>query len=272
MAPQPQPQPQPLGSPSLSLPSASLIRQLAGLSDGPASAPGERCALLVSGSPRGAAPSLISQLASMTAFALAVDSGAELMRAAGITPGLVLGDFDSISPGTLDGYRAAGVELVAHNAYKDETDIELALDELWCRGFSHVVATNVLGGRIDHELASLGSLAALAERGASVAVIEDGEACVFLSARGGRAKLGLDSAQGAAFALISLIPWGGEATVSISGAEWELDHTVLVPALSRGVSNVPRAGRVEVEAHAGAVIVVLEFQAEHPEHLGHPGH
>jgi thiamine pyrophosphokinase len=199
----------------------------------------------------------------MTSLVVAVDSGAEPVQQAGVVPGLLLGDFDSISPGTLDGYRAAGVELVTHNVYKDETDIELALEELWRRGFTHAIATNVLGGRIDHELASLGSLAAMAERGMSVAVIEDREACVFLSARGGRFTLRLDSPLETAPAFISLIPWGGEATVSISGVEWELDHRLLVPGSSRGVSNVARSNPVEVEVHTGLVIVVLEFQTEH---------
>jgi thiamine pyrophosphokinase len=222
----------------------------------------KRRALLVSGSPRGVPPAFGLRLAEAADFVVAVDSGAEMVRAAGVAPDLLLGDFDSIAADTLAGYRAAGVELSPHDAYKDATDIELALAELWRRGFAALLATNVLGGRIDHELASLGSLVAAAERGADVAVIEEGETCVFLSANGGRASLRLDFSDSVRPAFISLIPWGGATTVSINGVEWPLDHAVLASTSSRGVSNVLRDDCLAVEVHVGTAVVVFEFGAE----------
>jgi thiamine pyrophosphokinase len=240
-----------------------------------------RCALLISGSPRGVAPALVSRLAETTDFIVAVDSGAELVRQAGLTPDLLLGDFDSISPATLAAFRAAGVECATYDAYKDATDIELALEELRHRGFTAVLATNVLGGRVDHELASLGSLAAAAEQGMAVTVVEERESCVFLSAASERmngagasassinerpkngvaprATLRLDFSRTKRPAFISLIPWGGEATVSISGVEWELDHAPLAPTSSRGVSNTPKTTQVQIKAHQGTLIAILEF-------------
>jgi thiamine pyrophosphokinase len=220
----------------------------------------ERCALVVSGSPARRAPSaLVSRLATAAGFVVAVDSGAELLRAAGITPDLLLGDFDSIGSDTLAAFRAVGVELSAYSAHKDASDLELALDELRRRDFAAVLATNVLGGRLDHELASLGGLAAAAERGSVVALVEEGEGCVFLSATGARDRLRLAPDGARAARHVSLIPWGGEASVSIRGVEWELDHALLSPSSSWGVSNVPCEGSVvEVEVHSGTLIVVLE--------------
>jgi thiamine pyrophosphokinase len=227
-----------------------------------------RYALVVSGSPVRGGGARIAQLAKTASAVVAVDSGAEALRAVGITPNLLLGDFDSIRWETLEAFRATGVELSAHDAYKDATDLELALNELCRRGYTDVVATNALGGRIDHELATLGNLAAAAEQGMAVSLIEEGESCVFLSAAGGRHTLRLSDVSGRGVtgsgslmpvSFISLIPWGGEATVSVRGVEWELNHAVLVPASSLGVSNVPRASHVDVEVHAGTTIVVLEL-------------
>jgi thiamine pyrophosphokinase len=235
----------------------SLIQQVIGHGSDPAEK--AACALVVSGSPRGVAPQLVSPLAEAAAFVMAVDSGAESVRAAGVVPDLLLGDFDSIGHETLACCRDAKVELVTHKSYKDETDLELALVELRRRGFRTVLATNALGGRVDHELAALGSLAAAADEGMTVAVVEAGEVCVFLSAAGGHAALRLDVSGKRRPAYISLIPWGGEANASISGVEWELDHATLAPCSSRTISNVPTANQVTVEVHAGTLIVVLEL-------------
>jgi thiamine pyrophosphokinase len=172
-----------------------------------------------------------------------------------------LGDFDSVSPQTLEHFRAKGVESVTYDAYKDSSDLELALSVLRQRGFETVIATNVLGGRIDHELAALGNLAAFAERGTRVVLAEENESCVFLSAFEGCAEsaLELEFSSAPAPSVISLIPWGGEAVVSIQGVEWELDHATLVPASSRGVSNVVASSRVAITVHKGTAIVVLQL-------------
>jgi thiamine pyrophosphokinase len=171
-----------------------------------------------------------------------------------------LGDFDSIDPQTLVLLCADGVESMTYDTHKDSSDLELALSAVGKRGFATIIATNVLGGRSDHELAALGNLAAFAEQGATVVLVEDDESCVFLSASQGCGKgaLELDVSSTPAPSFISLIPWGGEAVVSIRGVEWELDHATLAPASSRGISNVAVAKRVAVVVHEGAVIVVLE--------------
>jgi thiamine pyrophosphokinase len=232
---------------------ALFLQQLIG------AVPREERALIVSGSPVGSAPELVAHLASHVGFVVAVDSGAEVVRAAGVRPDLVLGDFDSIDPQLLASLRAEGVESVAYDAYKDSSDLELALAMLRQRGFTTLIATNVLGGRIDHELAALGNLAASVEQGAKTVLVEETESCVFLTASADRGEgvLGLEFFSAPAPALISLVPWGGEAIVSIQGVEWELDHAVLAPASSRGVSNVLRATHVDIKVHAGTVIVVF---------------
>jgi thiamine pyrophosphokinase len=234
--------------------SALLLPQLIG------TAPHEQRALVVSGSPQGTAPKLVSLLAQQAAFVLAVDSGAQTVQAAGVRPNLVLGDFDSLDPQTLALLCAEGVESVAYDAYKDASDLELALSVARQRGFETLIATNVLGGRIDHELAALGNLAASAEQGAKVVLVEENEACAFLSALEGRGRavLELEFSSAPAPSFISLIPWGGEAIVSIQGVEWELDHATLAPAFSRGISNVAIAPQVAVTVHEGTAIVVLE--------------
>jgi thiamine pyrophosphokinase len=231
-------------------------------------------------------PELVRGLAQEAGFVVAVDSGGEDLRSAGLVPQLLIGDFDSLGGDTLMALEAAGAEVMGFDAYKDVTDFELALRELRSRGFAAVVATKVLGGRIDHGLAALACLAAAAEEGTRVVIAEEDECCVLLSAgdsavgEGGHAatpscharrgrrprrpvslpcpRLHLDFAAAPPPRFISLIPWGGDTTVSVSGVEWELEHAHLPLNGSRGVSNVVVGEDVRIEAHQGTALVVLE--------------
>jgi thiamine pyrophosphokinase len=313
----------------------SLIQQLIG------PAKREQRALVISGSPQGVTPALVSLLARQVNFVVAVDSGAEVVRAAAdvemarsagaeiarskdtlvasptdakppltdakppptdaellpkgfmlaseldtdIELDLVLGDFDSIDPWTLMYLRSKGVAIVSYDSHKDATDLELALNMVWQRGFMTAVATNVLGGRLDHELAALGNLAMMAERGMAVSIVEESECCVFLSAhgeqgegnvcdsRGSRSACGVLASRGVlssrnalrldfsstpAPSFISLISWGGAATVSIKGVKWELDQVTLASFSSRGVSNVVVGQQVDITVHEGTIVALLE--------------
>ena len=239
-------------------------------------------ALVVSGSPVGADTALIARLAEDADFILAVDSGANALMAAGVTPHLLLGDFDSIDPKTLKEYNDKGVALEAHNPHKDATDIELALAAALKRGYRSLVITNALGGRLDHELASLGCFAHTAQQGITVTVMEHHTTCLFLCAP---ASISFAGCQGDGTVLtplgcqnstvpltpggktrpssyhdistVSLLPWDGPATVSISGVAWPLDHATLSSAHSLGVSNVPTSPHVTITVHQGTIIAVL---------------
>jgi thiamine pyrophosphokinase len=247
---------------------------------------------------------LAMSLAAQADFILAADSGANILAKAGIRPDLLLGDFDSIDPEALAGFRNSGVALQAYDRHKDATDIELALLAAQDRGCQAIIAVNVLGGRLDHELASLGALAAVATKGIRVMVLRPTEASLFLAApatadvptaagkpreaaanaaapaagqpreaaanadaptagqpreaAARHSRLGLDFSGIASPSYLSLIPWGGDAVVSISGVEWELQQKRLTPYDTLGVSNQPRSKQVEVSIFAGTAIVIVQ--------------
>ena len=216
------------------------------------------CALVISGSPAATDIALIKRLAKQSDFILAVDSGADALIAAELLPDLLLGDFDSIDQETLQFCRAQEVELETHDTNKDATDIELALTRLLSEGYNSIVATKVLGGRIDHELASLACFVRLAQQGVKVAIIETNQTCLFLSSSSELRRLCIDTTTEPMPAIISLIPWASDVNVSIKGVRWELDHETLTLHGTRGLSNVPKADHVDIEIHEGTIIVVLE--------------
>ena len=58
---------------------------------------------------------------------IAADGGGRHCRQLGLTPDILIGDFDSLEPADLEAFVAAGARIVRHPARKDYTDLELAL-------------------------------------------------------------------------------------------------------------------------------------------------
>ena len=65
---------------------------------------------------------------------IAADGGAVHCLALGITPDVVVGDFDSLSPDQLNRLKASGTDIIRHPVRKDDTDLELALKTAVDRG------------------------------------------------------------------------------------------------------------------------------------------
>jgi thiamine pyrophosphokinase len=214
--------------------------------------------LLISGSPRQVGPTLLRTLAAAADRIIAVDHGADLARAAGLRPDVLLGDFDSVRPDTLAYYAQQGARQISFERDKDATDLELAIGEAQAGGCTRLVVTNALGGRIDHELAAIGSLVACAERGFAVSIVENDETVHILSALSSRFRLTLRDGEVTIGATVSLIPWGGAVSVSACGFVWPLDHATLEIGASRGVSNRVHAAEPLIEVHEGNLLIVIQ--------------
>ncbi len=107
----------------------------------------------------GSAPTDPEQLRRLyidTQYLICADGGGDAALQAGLSPDLLLGDMDSISPGNLERLRGAGVRVVEHRPEKEKTDIELALDTALVLGASRITIAGALGGiRLDHSLGNL---------------------------------------------------------------------------------------------------------------------
>ena len=98
--------------------------------------------------------------ASSDTIIIAADSGWEHAIAAGRTPDILVGDMDSISEEHLAQARASHADIIVHDADKDETDTEIALDTAVERGATHITVIAGGGDRPDHVFAMLHSLTA----------------------------------------------------------------------------------------------------------------
>jgi len=183
------------------------------------------------------------------AAVVAADGGLEHARALGLPVTLAVGDFDSASAETVAAAESEGVRVVRHPVEKDATDLELALGEALALSPRRVVVLAGSGGRLDHLLSLLLTLAsprfAAVELDAAV-----GEARAHV-VRGERALAGAPGE------LLTLLAVNGPATgVRTEGLAYELRGETLEPGSSRGVSNVFTTGTARVRVAEGVVLAI----------------
>ena len=180
---------------------------------------------------------------------VAADGGARHAPPLGLPLHQVVGDFDSLSAADADELEAAGVTIARFPTNKDATDTELALLAALDAGATEIALLCTWGGRSDH---AIGTLALLAHPrcGAAAVVILDERTRTQLVRSGAETTL-----RGSAGRIISITPWGGDATVSATGVRWTLDSALLVAGSTRGISNVATATESIITVHDGAVLV-----------------
>ncbi len=183
------------------------------------------------------------------ALVIAADGGARHAAPLGLPLHQVVGDFDSLSAADADELEAAGVTIARFPTNKDATDTELALFAALDAGATEIALLCTWGGRSDH---AIGTLALLAHPrcGAATVVVFDEQTRTQLVRSGSELTL-----RGAVGRIISITPWGGDATVSATGVRWTLDSALLVSGSTRGISNVATATESIITVHDGAVLV-----------------
>ena len=159
---------------------------------------------------------------------VAADGGQNTMQAMGITPALVVADFDSSGcPQEKD----AAVEVVHLPVCKDETDTLAAAMIAFERGYRCFLLLGCLGGRLDHTMANIQVMAALTAKGCHV-VLADEHNEVTLWEPG---EYRLDFRPHAGF---SLLAYDSVVTgVSIRQAAYTMENGCLTSDYPLGISN-----------------------------------
>ena len=159
-----------------------------------------------------------------------------------MTPARVIGDFDSSEA------PAVG-EVERHPVMKNDTDTMLCLKYGLRMGYDRFWFVGGFGGRLDHTLANLQTLAYAAAHGAR-AVMDDG-LCRATVVKNGEAHLARRPGK------LSLFSMGDRcAGVTIRGAVYELTDGELTNTFPLGVSNEYRDDEVTVSVKDGILLAV----------------
>lgn len=177
-------------------------------------------------------------------FLIAADAGYLTMERQGLTPDLVVGDFDSMPP-------PDHPHLVRHPVEKDDTDAALAVEEGLKRGFRRFVLCGALGGpRLDHTLANLQLLARLS-RGGCEAFLTGGGTVVF-ALTDGRVCF-----SPACSGVLSVFCHGERAAgVTERNVFYPLENRTLTGDVALGVSNQFVGAPAEISVRSGTLLLL----------------
>ena len=179
-------------------------------------------------------------------FLIAADGGYARVEAAGLKPDLVIGDFDSLG-------RIPNTDrVVTLPTVKDVTDTWAAITMGKERGYRRFHLYGCTGGRIDHTLANVQSLAALAEAGMEGVLVDRSQMLTAISC----GTLCFDTA---ASGYLSVFSFSDRCTgVTLRGLKYELEDAQLTSSFPLGVSNEFIGAPASVTVQCGTAVVVAD--------------
>ena len=207
-------------------------------------------ALLVGGGPVDR-DQLQAEVAKEPDLIMGVDRGGLYLSELGITPQILIGDFDSLPEDYLNRFRSAGVTIETFPARKDQSDLELGLEQVLKRGVQSIRILGGLGKRLDHTLGNIGLLWKALEEGVAVQLLDrdhevqliDPDHTVTLQHRPGWA--------------VSLVPFTDQvAGVTTSGLAYPLRGEDLFINSCRGIHNQFQDPVATIRISAGALLVI----------------
>ena len=179
-----------------------------------------------------------------TDMLIAADGGYAALKKIGLTPDVLIGDFDSLSE-TPDFDK-----IVRLPKEKDDTDMMAAVKtglKEGCRVFYLYGGT---GGRFDHTMANVQTLSFLADNGAKGFLI--GKDAVATVVRDG--EIGIKREKDG---YVSVFCLSDRAEgVSLSGLKYSMENGTLTNGFPLGVSNEFAAGTAHVRVQKGALLVL----------------
>ena len=172
---------------------------------------------------------------------IAVDSGVEHLFKLSLDPNTLIGDLDSISEKSLDKIKKNGVDIIAFNSNKDQTDFELALNYLEGVDKSIIFIIGGESGEIDH-LLSIFLLIPSKSSFENIIWLYGDKRIIF------RQKLKLNVKKMSKF---SIIPLSDLSNLSIDGAEWNLENKNIQFGETTTLRNVANKDEINVNCDTG---------------------
>lgn len=177
-------------------------------------------------------------------YLIAADGGYSAIRERGLSPDLVVGDFDSL------GYRPEGDNVIALPCEKDDPDLILAIQLGLERGYGEFWLYGAAGSRFDHAYANLLALRYLAEHGANGRIITPNSELFIL--RSGRASFDADERGKISIFSLSERSCG----VTLTGLKYRLTDRTLESGDWIGLSNEFIGEPSAIEVREGTLLVV----------------
>lgn len=175
---------------------------------------------------------------------ICADGGYAHAAVLGLAPDWLVGDFDS-QDGT-----AAAPHVIRVRPEKDDTDLQLALEQGIALGYRHFVIIGALGGRLDHSLAAMQML---------VWMVEQGYHCELLDGRNRMTALlpGTHQVEKNGYYYLSLFAFREACRgITLRGMKYPLTNATVNDTYPIGVSNEILGDTGEVEFKDGVLLLI----------------
>lgn len=174
---------------------------------------------------------------------VAADGGIVHAERFGFVPDIVVGDFDSLPPGSRDRFQNT---CFVHRPSQDQCDLEKSLIYCEKEEITSLILLGAAGKRLDHTLGNL-SLLTRYDRRFQLRVLTP-EAELFIV----RDRLELEGMPGQG---VSLVPIGEARLVSTTGLKYPLSEETLAFGKREGTSNEFSSHRCTLSLKSGLLIV-----------------
>ena len=183
---------------------------------------------------------------------LAADAGMEALYRDHVLPDIIVGDFDSVNPDTLEYFHdKEQIEICMLTPEKNDTDTEHAIREAIRRGAHEIVILGGTGSRIDHVLGNICLLGIGLEEHVDIRMVDEHNRIRMIDSP---LKIRKKDQFGK---YISLIPFSGRAEgVTLKGFKYPLDNYTMGGFNSLGISNEIVDDEAEISFTSGQMIVV----------------
>lgn len=182
---------------------------------------------------------------------IAADSGYLHLERMGITPHILMGDFDTLSK------KPENCEILEFSPIKDYTDTALCIQEGKKRGFSNFVIYGAIGGkRIEHTIANLQEAINLSQNGFKITLTDGNQNISFITNSNAAFPASYNG-------FISVFAMTDECQgVCIKNLKYELNGAILASSTPLGVSNEFIGKDSEISVENGTLMIVYNTQKD----------
>jgi len=174
---------------------------------------------------------------------ICADSGYNHAIKLGVTPSVIVGDFDSI------GEIPNDVTCLRYPTRKDLTDTEIAVEYARDKGFQDYLLLAGTGSRVDHSLTNILLLKSILERGGRAMLIDENNKIAITDS-----LLELQESPGS---IVSLVPITDCEGVTTKNLEYPLNDAKMYVGRGLGVSNIMVKNNAMVSVSTGVLLVIV---------------
>lgn len=184
-------------------------------------------------------------------YVICADGGLEKVKNYGITPDIIIGDFDSVALNVLKQYENK-IPVEKFPSEKDFTDMELAVEFAVSKGYNNIILTGASGTRLDHTLGNILLMEKYYKDGVNISIIDNNNEIKIIS---DNAELFIEYKEGYYISIIPVTEY--IQGLYLEGFKYNLDNVNVQRGSTLCISNQIKDNKGRITLRKGTAIVII---------------